>query len=96
MNRAEAQRVIGAVLDELRDMSYDELVETFLDDPHAREIEGPDSGTLYRVEIEAFWDDREGENLRVLVAVDDGNGLRGYVPVTEDFTIAPNGLFVGE
>jgi hypothetical protein len=95
MNRSEAQRVLGGVLDELRDLSYGELVETYLDDPHTRQSEGPDTGTLYQVEIEAFWDDREGGNLRVLVMIDEG-GLRAFAPLTEDFIIAPDSSFVGE
>jgi hypothetical protein len=95
MNRGEAQRIIGDKLDELRDLSYEELCETYLDETVTAEVEGPLSGTLYQLEIEAFWDDGPHGNLRVMVAVDDG-GLAAFKPMTGDFIIAPDGSFVGE
>jgi hypothetical protein len=55
---------------------------------------GP-SGTTYQIEVEAFWDDEEGGNLRVCVAIDGGE-VSAYRPISSDFIIAPDGSFVGE
>jgi lipoic acid synthetase len=52
------------------------------------------SGTVYQVELFAFWDGgrkaRDG-NLLVVVAVDDG-GWSAFSPLTDDFIIAPTGV----
>lgn len=53
------------------------------------------SGTRYQVEVEAVWDDRKGNNLRVFVEIDDGS-LSAFHPLTTDFIVAPDGRFVGE
>jgi hypothetical protein len=53
------------------------------------------SGTPYQVEAEAFWDSTKEGDLRVIVKVDDV-GWRAFVPLSEDFILAPDGSFVGE
>jgi hypothetical protein len=53
------------------------------------------SGAKYQIEVEAFWDDRPGGNIRVLGAIDDG-GWRGFKPLCAAFIMAPSGAFVGE
>lgn len=49
----------------------------------------------YQVEIQVFWDDRQGGNVRVAGSIDDG-AWRAFVPLTRDFIKAPDGSFVGE
>lgn len=63
-------------------------------DPVAYEVRGP-SGTLYQIEIEAFWDDKQSGNIRVMGSIDDG-GLRAFVPLSEDFIKNPKDEFIGE
>ena len=58
------------------------------------EVVGP-SGTVYQLEVTAFWDDKKARNLRVIVTIDDG-GWRAFVPLTTDFIMGPDGSFVGE
>lgn len=55
---------------------------------------GP-SGTVYQIEIEAFWDGRPGGEIRMMGSIDDG-GLRALMPLTDDFIIRPDGTCVGE
>ena len=68
-----------------------------IDELHIEDVTGG-SGTVYQVEIVAFWDGgrraRDG-NLRVMVAVDD-RGWSAVSPLTDDFIIAPTGEFIGE
>jgi hypothetical protein len=93
MDSAEARSVLAAELARYRSQSY-EALQRLLRTPDTYEVSGP-SGTKYQVEIQAVWDRRHGGDLRVLGAIDDG-GLRAFVPLTDDFIIAPNGTFVGE
>ena len=74
-------------------MSYNKL-QRLVKERDCFEIRGP-SGVSYQIEIEAMWDDKPHGNLRVVGRVDD-SGLRGFVPLTEDFVMAPDGSFVGE
>ena len=80
----------------LRMDSYGFLVSRYLNRSFHREALGP-SGTLYDVEVQAFWDSvgDPGGNLRVMVGVDEGGrGPRSLA--TDDFVLAPDGTFVGE
>jgi hypothetical protein len=45
--------------------------------------------------VQAFWDDRKNDNLRVMVKIEDG-GWRALTPMCCDFIVAPDGSFVGE
>ena len=74
-------------------MRYREL-QQFLGNPDSIDVFGP-SGQRYGIETEAFWDDKRGGNLRVIVAIDDG-GWRAFVPLTDDFIKTSDDQFVGE
>jgi hypothetical protein len=54
------------------------------------------NGVEYQVEIEALWDDRSAQTLRIVVSVDDGRGWRALCPLADSFIVAPDGSFVGE
>lgn len=43
-------------------------------------------------EVQAFWDDEPDGAIRVMASIDDG-GWRAFVPLTEDFILAPDGTF---
>ena len=94
MDKAEARVIALARVRELRELSWAELRERYLDREEHADVTGP-SATTYQVETLAFWDDREEGDLRVLVAVDDG-GWTAFSPLAEGFIIAPDGRFVGE
>jgi hypothetical protein len=63
-------------------------------EPKGLEVAGP-SGAIYQLEVQAFWDDKRSRHLRVLASIDDG-GWSAFIPLTDDFIIAPDGSFVGE
>jgi len=93
MDRKEAEPILAGEVNRLRGLPYSQLTELKGESEHL-DIDGP-SGKSYQVEIQAFWDDKKEQNLRVMVSIDDG-GLRAIVPLTSSFIIAPDGSFVGE
>ena len=93
MNNEEARQVLLEHLEQYRGRSYSELL-SLVDTSDDTELVAP-SGTRYQIIIQAFWDDRSRQNLRVRGTIDDG-GWRAFVPLVEDFIRAPNGAFVGE
>jgi len=93
MNNVEARRIVVAESAKYRAKGYSDLV-ALLGHQDTYEVTGA-SGTVYQLEILAFWDDKPDGVLRVRAAIDD-RGLRAYVPMIEDFLITPAGRFVGE
>ena len=55
---------------------------------------GPD-GVMYQIEVQAFWDDKKGGDIRVMVKVDGGE-VSAFRPLADSFIVAPDGSFVGE
>jgi hypothetical protein len=93
MDKKEAQQLLKARVDQLRAISYHDLLG-LLDKETVIEGEGA-SGRRYSIETSVFWDGAKDRDLRVIVAIDDG-GWRAYAPMTDDFIMAPDGSFVGE
>jgi hypothetical protein len=93
IDKKEARQLLGAAIRRLRMKSRHEL-ELLLKEPETATMVGP-SGTTYQTEAQAFWDDRKGRDLRVLVSIDDG-GWRAIAPMSDSFIVAPDGSFVGE
>ncbi len=94
MNTQEAKKIIADQLKSYREKPYSELIKMIKQKPLTYEIRGQ-SGTLYQIEIEAFWDDRPNEDIRIMGSIDDG-GLRAYSPISDDFIKSPTDEFVGE
>jgi hypothetical protein len=94
MNKVEARAVLTAEMESLRQLSYQQLVERLLDRVETLEVLS-EPGTRYQVELQGVWDARPDDVLRILGSVDDG-GWSAFVPLTDDFLIAPDGSFVGE
>lgn len=93
MNEPEARELLAHRVAELRLLPYREL-QRFLDKPQTTDVVHS-SGRRYQIELDVFWDDRHGENLRVTVSIDDG-GWRSFVPLTYGFIKRPDDQFVGE
>lgn len=92
MDKVEARQVLAGKIAQLRRRSYTDLLRFM--EPEGLEVAGP-SGTIYQLEVQAFWDDKRSRHLRVLASIDDG-GWRAFAPLCEDFIIAPDGSFIGE
>ena len=93
MDNAEARAVLLKESAKYRAKTYADL-QSLLGRQDTYEVSGP-SGVVYQLEIQAFWDDKPNDVLRVRAAIDDG-GIRAYMPMIEDFLIAADGTFVGE
>ncbi|HSJ51307.1 MAG TPA: hypothetical protein VLA90_08490 [Actinomycetota bacterium] len=96
MDEREASEILAEEIRALRACGYDELRPDFK--LVARQVTGLRTGPTYTVEIEAFVDDPRAAagDLRVVVSIDDGRGLRAFAPPTDDFLIRRDGSFVGE
>jgi hypothetical protein len=87
MDKSEAQKILGEQL--ARFGSYSELVPLV----ESRRVENFEirgaSGANYQVEIQFFWDYKRGGIVRVLGSIDDGVGIRAYVPLTQSLLVSP-------
>ena len=53
------------------------------------------NGRKYHIEIQFFWDNHPGGNIRVVGSIDNG-GWRAFVPLNRDFIKSGDDSFVGE
>ena len=93
MDKEEARTILARELEIYRQRSYTDLLY-LVETQDTAEIKAS-SGVIYQLEFQAMWDDKRGGNLRVMGTIDDG-GFRAFVPLTDDFILAPDGSFVGE
>src|SRR5437660_7522336 len=93
MNEQLAYSLIDTELRRLRKLTYSELV-VLVGKPETKKVVGED-GKTYQLEIDAVWDSKKSEDVRLIVAADDG-GWRALKPLTHDFIMRPDGTFVGE
>lgn len=93
MDEIEAKEILANKLEAYRKRSYDEL-QYLLHTQDTEEIKAS-SGVVYQIEFQAVWDDKEGRNLRVIGAIDDG-GFHALAPLIDASIVAPDGSFVGE
>jgi hypothetical protein len=91
MNEQIAQALLNAEMRRLEALSYTHLV-SMIGEVETKEIVGED-GKTYQLEIQAFWDGKKGEDVRLIVAADDG-GWRAYKPLTDSFIMRPDGSLV--
>jgi hypothetical protein len=91
MNDVVATELIKDELQRLRLLNYSELVRLIGEDQISTPL-GSD-GKEYQMEVDVFWDEEKGGDVRVIVAVDDG-GLRAFVPLTSDFIMRSDGTLV--
>jgi hypothetical protein len=94
VDKREARGIALAQVSDLRQQTWEQLRDRYLNNPQTVEISG-ESAVVYQVQTQAVWDSRVDGDLRVMVAVDDG-GWRAFVPLSEDFIVAPDGSFVDE
>ena len=93
MDKTEAKKILAEQIEQYRKKSHSAL-SRLIDQPETLTVVGV-SGTKYELEVEALWDHEPGQDLRVIVAIDDG-GLRALSPLTDDFIMRNDGSFAGE
>ena len=93
MNKTEALSVLQGQLQPWRERFWVQLREE-VGQSHRFE-ETAASGTRYQGSVQVFWDDKPDGAIRVMASIDDG-GWRAFVPLTDDFILAPDGTFIGQ
>ena len=94
MDKQEAKSLAQSELSKYRAMPYEQLTDIVDSGPITKEIKAS-SGVTYHLEVQAFWDDKTKEDVRVICSIDD-MGIRTFFPLSEDFIMAPDGNFVDE
>lgn len=89
MDKVEARGILQEFMDDLKSRSREELLE-LIANPICIEKKGQ-SGAVYQIEYEAFWDAEPGGDLRVMAAIDDGGLLSAFAPLSADFLVSPPG-----
>lgn len=93
-DRQAAITWVAEEIGRLRAMTYHELLAY---EGHAlhHEMLAPSGEVMIR-EVQVYWDDRPGGDVRVMVDVWRWKGRRGVTAVQDGFIRAPDGSFVGE
>jgi hypothetical protein len=94
MNNDEATQLLERELAGFRDEPYTDLVGRIPAGSMDYQRSAV-SGVKYQLEIQFFWDDRPGGNIRVMGSIDDGS-WRAFVPLSRSFIKSADGSFVGE
>ena len=96
MDKQEAQEILNIEIIKHRSIEYVDLA-TLIDTPLNYEVQAT-SGIMYQIEIQAFWDNPRDPNgdIRVIASIDDGRYPHAFKPLSSDFIIGSDGLFVGE
>jgi hypothetical protein len=87
MDKKEANRLLQKTLEQFRQCSHKEL-QANMGNTHTFQVDGK-SGIQYQIEIEVFWDDKIGQNIRVAGAIDDG-GWQAFLPLSDSFIVRPD------
>ena len=95
MNKEEATSILKERLGRLRKCSYAELKQMVESRAAKADEATGSSGNKYQIEIQTFWDDKAGANIRVQGSIDDG-GWRAFLPLTSSSIMAPDGSYVDE
>ena len=93
MDKVETAEILKQELLHYRKRSQADLLY-LLDNQDTFDRIGP-SGTVYQLEIQAYWDDESRRELRVTACIDDG-GWSAFYPPGDSFIMRPDGSFVGE
>lgn len=94
MNNREAREILAAEIATFRPKSYAELQAFINAEPNCCEQIGR-TGAEYQIEIQVYWDDKPGGDIRVSGGIDDG-GWRAFLPLTDSFIKRSDNTFVGE
>jgi len=90
MDKDEARAILQEHINHWKQLSYEELRNRAESkDVEVLEVTGP-SGKNYCLEMQARWDSRPGETIRVLGAIDDGS-IASLLPISADFIVYPEG-----
>jgi hypothetical protein len=87
VDEREAKLVLLDELERYRGLSHAELVPRV--GCSEQVIRTGDSGSEYQIEMSIRWDAKAQGVIRVVGSIDDGRGLRGFVPMSESILVKP-------
>lgn len=108
MTLTEKQQLLASHMATFRAWPYEalakEIVRTAKEHDCLCHVEGTwDDGTEWQIEINIFWDDGKGGDVRVIADITTFNPNSGhsFLPIqtsdaADSFIMAPDGTFVGE
>ena len=88
MDNTEAIQLLESELTIFRDQPYADLIRQIPERPLEYERSGA-SGAKYQLEIQFFWDNQPGGDVRVMGSIDDG-GWRAFLPLNRSFIKSPD------
>jgi hypothetical protein len=94
MDKTEAIQILERELAIFRDKSYVDLVGRIPERTLEYERSAA-TGAKYQVQVQFFWDNQPGGNVRVMGSIDDG-GWRAFLPLSRSFIKSADGTVVGE
>lgn len=87
MDKSEARKILREQMTRIGSRSHSELAPPLrVGHIELYKIHG-ESGMVYQVEIQFFWDDQPGNTIRIMGSIDDG-GIRAFLPLTDSVLIA--------
>ncbi len=89
MNKKEATKILEEVLSNFKSKSFSDLQEMVGESPVMKEITS-ESGAEYQIEVIAYWDSKQGGDIRVLGSIDD-MAQSDYDPLLKSFIMSPEG-----
>ena len=93
MDKEQAMRVLAETLATYRVKSY-AVIKELVGQTEYCEVAVPGDVVL-QIEISVIRDDKADGDIRVMGAIDDG-GWRTFIPLCDDFIMAPDGSFADE
>lgn len=91
-----SENLLKTVIEPLRNLSYRESVERYVDQKPEHFCLYSPSGHQYFAEVLGFWDDGKPGPLRVWASLEDVSRWRALHPLSECFIKAEDGSFVDE
>lgn len=92
MGRQKAKEIINLKLKEIESTSYEDL-KKYIGKPYIKKFEIQLDGRDYWGDIQAFWDDKDSENIRVLGCI-SYSFFTSFIPVCDDYIITPENKFL--
>lgn len=92
MNKKEAAKILDEALTSFKSKPFSELEEMVGESPAMQEVNG-ESGAEYQIEVIAYWDSRQGGDIRVLGSIDD-LAQADYDPLLKSFIMSPEGKII--
>jgi hypothetical protein len=95
VNKEEAKKILASQLEELKRLSYGEFRSWVVEKKLMTPVVKASSGTEYQLEIQAYWDSKRCDDIRVLVSIDDGGLVSSMFPLCDSLLVSSDESIVG-